>query len=346
MLAVLHIAVPFTMIVPLHVQFNLYAASIDGYEVTFDVPKSSGTPATLESPDYVLLNEMPAYMADVLEVRCRSDSFDRRVETEIDPPKTTIAAVVGSFLERLKFVVRAPQVRLVEFPLCRWHLRYLSDDGSELVEEEGFVRGRGAAQFSFGFVALHPNVWDSTHSLPHEYKVEPWHSLLVDARGALPHVGTAVVLAATALEVFIGAVLTRLASESTVPKELWGWITDRGDWQKEPSVEEQFSVLLHVLCGHSLKEDEGLWEAFKNLRTARNSFVHEGRAMLGKQPLQADRAAALIDKADQLLVRVREWLPEHMRWPVYAHAVQVTVGKKIASTSSAASKNDPVSEAT
>jgi hypothetical protein len=85
-----------------------------------------------------------------------------------------------------------------------------------------------------------------------------------------------------------------------------------------------------VPCGRSLKEDNGLWEAFKNLKKARNSFVHEGQAMLGKQALLATEAAGLIDRADQMLAKIRDWLPEHLRWPVYAHSAQVVVGKTIA----------------
>jgi hypothetical protein len=330
MLAVLHIAVPFTMIVPLGTEFSLYAAGIDGYEVVFDIPKNTGRLVTPESPDYVFVSDKPAYLADALAIRFRKDSFDRRIGAEIDPPARTISAVVASFLERLKVVSRAPQVRGVAFPECQWHLQYLADDETELPPQEGLVRGRGGAQFSFSYVALYPEMWKSIHSLPHEHDVLPWQMLLIDARGALPHVGTAVVLAATALEVFIADVLARLAAQSNVPIELWGWITDRGDWQKEPSVEEQYSVLLHVLCGHSLKEDNSLWEAFKNLRRARNSFVHEGQAKLGKKGLEPAEATVLLEKADQVLARIREWLPESLRWPVYADTVQVRIGKRVA----------------
>jgi hypothetical protein len=336
MLALLYIAVPFTMIVPLETEFSLYAMDIDGCEVVFDIPKNGGKPIATESPDYVNVSDKPAYIADTLAIRFRKESFDRRISGEIDPPAQTIAAVVTSFLERLRLVARAPQVRGVTFPQCQWHLHYLADDETELPVQEGLLRGRFAAQFNFSYVAVYPDLWNSIHALPHMHEIAPWQTLLIDARGALPHVGTAVVLAATALEVFISEVLKRLAIESEVPDELWAWIADRGDWQKEPSVEEQYSVLLQVLCGHSLKEDNGLWEAFKNLRRARNSFVHEGLAMVGKQVLQIADATALLDKADQVLTKIRDWLPEVHRWPVYDHAVQVQLGKRIGTGSTSA----------
>jgi hypothetical protein len=46
--------------------------------------------------------------------------------------------------------------------------------------------------------------------------------------------------------------------------------------RREPTVEDQFSVLLSVLVGHSLKDNARLWERLVNLRDARNSFVHTG----------------------------------------------------------------------
>jgi hypothetical protein len=220
MLAVLHVTLPFAMLVPLETEFALYSTVVDGYEVVFDLPKSSGRPTNSESPDYVTLNDKPTYVADALDVRFRKESFERGVDAEIDPSAQIINAVVGSFLERLKFVARAPQARRVMFPHCPWHLRYLADDGTELQMQAGFVRGRFTEQFSFSYVAIYPEVWDSIHSLPHGYVMAPWQTLLIDARGALPHVGTAVVLAATALEVFISEVLTQLAKESRIPGEL------------------------------------------------------------------------------------------------------------------------------
>jgi hypothetical protein len=90
----------------------------------------------------------------------------------------------------------------------------------------------------------------------------------------LPEVGPALVLAVTALETLISATLNQLASSANLPSGLWEWINNRGDYRKEPSVEEQFDVLLRVLAGKSLRNQSDLWRGFKDLKEARNSFVH------------------------------------------------------------------------
>ena len=231
------------------------------------------------------------------------------------------------YLSRLKYVARAPQVHLIKLPECPWSLEYLCDDGTELPQEAGLVRRRGALNFSFPYIACDPALWDHIHSLPPEFEPPAWHTLLVDSRGVLPHVGTAVVLAATALEVLIADVLNHLFDMSEIPEPLWSWINDRSDWQKEPSVEEQYSVLLEGLSGHSLKEDNALWEAFKNLRKARNSFVHEGVPRIGRCVVTSIEALAMIGRADQIAEKVGEWLPEELRWPVFVQPVQVEFGK-------------------
>ncbi len=141
--------------------------------------------------------------------------------------------------------------------------------------------------------------------------------LRLDARSALPNVGSAVVLAATSLEVFISVLLDALAVRQELAPDLWKWIADRdGKLLQQPSVEEQFDVLLKHLCGHSLKEEGTLWEAFKNLRSARNTFVHEGVARVGKTAVTKEEALTLVNRVDDIVRRIREWIPDDLRWPV------------------------------
>jgi serine/threonine protein kinase len=82
-----------------------------------------------------------------------------------------------------------------------------------------------------------------------------------DAQGMMPNVGAAITLAATWLEVFIGRPLDTLVNDVVVQPDLM------------------------------------LWEAFKNLRAARNSFVHEGVARIGQEPVTKVVAAQLIGRA-------------------------------------------------
>lgn len=135
----------------------------------------------------------------------------------------------------------------------------MNDDGSELEKTEGLVRGWGSLRYSVDLIGCSPTVWDLVFSLPDDFEAPAWHTLLVEARGALPHVGTAMVLAATALEVLIAELLNRLVVGSSVPAPLWEWINSRGDWRKEPSVEDQYGAPLQAVCGHTLKEDNAAW---------------------------------------------------------------------------------------
>src|SRR5438034_258519 len=80
-----------------------------------------------------------------------------------------------------------------------------------------------------------------------------------------------------ALEVFIANILDQVAAKHYFPGDLWSWISRRGDNLRDPTPEEQLDVLQKHVKLHSLKDDAGLWESFKHLRTARKSFVHAGR---------------------------------------------------------------------
>jgi hypothetical protein len=172
-------------------------------------------------------------------------------------------------------------------------------------------------QRRWSFIGISPEIWDSAFGLPSRFEVPVWDGLRLDAIAALPNVGTAFVLAATSLEVFISVLLDELAAKKRLSVSLWTWITTRDNKiLQQPSVEEQFDVLLKEFTGHTLKEEATLWEAFKNLKAARNSFVHEGVAMIGKKPVSEGVAATLVGQVDNIIAKIREWIPEELRWPV------------------------------
>ena len=88
----------------------------------------------------------------------------------------------------------------------------------------------------------------------------------------------------------------------------------REHWMKDPSVEEQYDTLLSILAAKSLKCDQGLWTAFKELKGARNSLVHEGLAKLRNgTPVDDQKARTLLEGAARIIEWVEALLPEAHR---------------------------------
>ncbi len=220
MLARLFVLLPFNLTVPDGEQFIVYEYEDSGYKVRFYPPGRSDRAPSSTDPDQLKINGIPAFQAEVLRIDFHKDSFDRRSEIPCDPPEPVINRAINSFLVRLRHVLHAAQVRPLNFPLVTWRLQYLNDDETELEKKERFVRGRGTFQFSFSWTALTKKVWDDVHNLQPDYEPPPWESLLLDASAELPSIGPAVVLAATALEVFISQVLDQLATIRNAPLEL------------------------------------------------------------------------------------------------------------------------------
>jgi len=157
----------------------------------------------------------------------------------------------------------------------------------------------------------------------------------------MPNIGAAITLTATALEVCIAHVLDRLVTTTTVPEEMWKWINER-DHLKQPSTEEQFDQLLHILSGHSLKEEDGmLWEAFKHVRGARNTFVHEGSARIGKDAVTEAVAGQLIGRATEIIKKIRLWMPDVMRWPEPNVPVAMNISHSLSAMIMKGGKADP-----
>src|SRR5262245_29826657 len=270
MLAQLYVLLPFSITVPEGEQFTIYEYADEGYGVRLYPPRRSDRLVPQEEQvDQVQIDGAPAYQADALRIDFHKESFDRSKERiaarMFDPPQEVVRRVVSSFIVRLRHVAGAAHVRPLDFPAVTWRIRYLNDDETELEQDERLVRGLGALSFSFRWTGLTKQVWEDLHKLPPDYEPPPWEELLLDAHSDLPRVGPGVVLAATALEVFIGHALDDLAARSPVPPALWDWLNDRDDKHYlQPSVEEQYDGLLKFFTGHSLKTEARLWESFMN----------------------------------------------------------------------------------
>jgi hypothetical protein len=121
--------------------------------------------------------------------------------------------------------------------------------------------------------------------------------LLLDAEAQLPDIDAAIALANAALEAFSKWLLDQLASLSTLPEGLWDWMNHRGFFLKDPSVDDRFDPLLKVFTGRTLKEEVQLWKAYKDLRSARNSFSHRGKPVVDGKEVTVEHAAALVEGA-------------------------------------------------
>jgi hypothetical protein len=284
--------------------------------------------------DCILVDGSPIIQANLLQIDFRKPDFDRRPPTEPmggDPPIELVLEIVNDFLGALRSVAQAGHVKPLD-PLSVWRLDYLADDGSELPAKEGLIQGRFASGFHWQVSVLNEAIWDGVRAVIPGYKSSTWETLLLDAKALLPEVGPALVLAFTALETLIAATLEQLVSQIDMPDGLWQWINDRGDYRKEPSVEEKFDILLSALANKSLKEEGHLWKAFKNLKEARNSFVHEGRAVLGKnkEEVTPEKASSLIAKARDIVRWVEPLLPSEMRSLGIEQRFDVEVSKQLA----------------
>ena len=320
MIARLLVQLPFTIAVPDGAEFVVYGYEDEGCEVRFYPPCRSDQCTAGRQVD-VKIGGRPAFFADLLRIDFHRDSFSR-CPNEQDPPEAVIKRAVDSLVARIRHVANAPQARSVNFPQVTWRLQYLDDSGQELERDESLVRARLGLARSVSYVGLDEAAWNDIHSLPPDYEPEPWDELLLEAQFELPRIGPAVVLAATALEVLISRTLDTLAVTLHTPA-LWEWVNARSDILKRPTVEEQFDSLLHLFTGHSLKSERQLWASFMNLKQARNTFVHTGVARIGSHPVSAETAGKLVRAAQDVVAKVREWLPEEQRWTVLKHGLQV-----------------------
>ncbi len=279
-------------------------------------------PADVQTATHsIRMDDAPTIQANLLQIDFLKADFDRRrilpggLLEAGDPPIRLVFELANGFLARVRTVTRGSEIKPASPGTTFWRLDYLTDTENEFPYSPELFRRTVGVPVSWRAAGLNTAVWTKALTLPDDFRAPTWDTLLLDARALLPEVGPAVVLAYAALETFIESSLNQLAPLANVSPDYWNWINDRGDLRKLPSVNEQFDQLLLVLINRTLKEENQLWEALQNLQDARNSFVHEGRPIIGGREVTTELATTLIIRAQAIIDWVELLLPDHLRRP-------------------------------
>jgi hypothetical protein len=289
---------------------------------------------------FILMDGVSTVHANMLQIDFHKNDFERRSGVDCQDLSEDLVGLAFELANRLFISIRTltkgSHIKPLEILGSNWRLDYLNDDYQDLQHEPDKIRRRLGASFGWKICGITEEVWSKAHTLSSSYCPSSWESLILDAEMLLPEVGPALVLAATALETLISVTLNHFASIANLPLGLWEWINNRGDHRKEPSVEEQFDRLLRVLASKSLMDQKELWKAFKDLKDARNSSVHDGVAviMIGKRKktkkvVTRELAYTLVGQAKEIIDWVEFLLPSELRRPKLEHQTQFEMFKVI-----------------
>lgn len=318
------------------VQSAARTANVAPGDITPDNIRELVRPSENAQPsNQIFMNHASTLVVDLLQILFRkSGDFNRErdafVDASTDVPTFPLAIeIANEFLSRFRMLTGDFRIRNLIATRTLAVLEYLADDGQPVAKDPSKLSGAANHYANTRLNPLPPHVWDAIRTTTAATDGRAWDGLLLDAIGLLPDIGPALVLAATSLETLIADALDSLSgATSVVPQSLWTWINDRGDYRKEPSVLDQYDTLLKVFTGRSLRDETELWEALRNIRDARNSFVHEGKALIGKREVSLADARALLAKAERIVQWVEAFLPETARRPRLTQTISIAVRKQ------------------
>jgi hypothetical protein len=295
-----------------------------------------------EKSSAVSVQDAPGIPTDVLQIDFIAEQFDRSPNAD-DPPLELGFAIANETLSRLRTLGRAPRIRAVHPNDSVAQFEFLNDDGSQLEPAPPLVRTKAGAPMHFEVTVLPSVVWHGMWQLPDGFAASAWDTLFLDAKASLPEVGPSLVLAYAALESRITDALDVLAGTTGLDNGLWTWINSRGDdYAKQPSIAERFDALARALSGKSLKDEPRLWEAFQNVRAARNGYAHAGKAEIGRKEVSRDQATELIGRVGGILEWVDALLPiEHRRPSVNLSDIKIQITKSVIAGSLAQGVESP-----
>jgi len=306
----------------IHLQFPLWILPSDQLKPMMTTVGELGVTVHPPVPDTSVVSVATVQVDDEQAVLCGAivvdvhGEFDRRIESDHAHLVDTGFAVAAEFMARLRVLSLAAAMKPLQRSGTSWRLDFFRDDGSSFEMDPTLVRGRASLWSSPGtFTYVSPEAWQQAFS---PTAIPPTADLILDAIAALPHVGSALTLAATAIEVRVSTALEILAPLRTdvVSPEFWSWVNDRrNDHKRQPAVDEELRELLALFTGHDLHERADLWKFFTDLRQARNRFAHEGVASIGGKLVDVERAGGLIDGARQIIDWIESFLPAQFRRP-------------------------------
>ncbi len=279
------------------------------------------------------INGKLVYQANALEIVFQKDAFDRRRvldRDDHDPKPEFIFKVANSFLAKLRSITQGSDVKLLGEQNALWRLEYLTDAQEELPHDPELFRATSGFGIHGSLTVVNKDIIEKVASLPQNYEMQTWETLILDAEALLPDVRASLVLAFSALETLIAIALDYFVTTTPTPPGLWKWVNKRDFWLKEPSVDEKYTVLLKILTNKSLKDDPALWQSFVDLRKARNSIAHTGKPTLNRREINPEQAGQLIGGAKNIINWIEQVLPEIMRRPIYATQTNINIVKPIA----------------
>lgn len=352
MLARFRVLLPYSFSIPYHDYAMLKAQELlcDEYRVKIYPPQMANVDSTLTdvtSPIPLMdavneleeatvitpiaaikINGQEVVQANLLQldlVAARDFARDRTSTGVFDPPLEIFFRLANSVIARLKSVGRMSKIKFIDLDsAAAWKIEYLADTGQALPQDQALYRGTTGHKLSWQISAMPLGLWELALTLPVDFTPPIWHNLILDAKAQLPEVNASIVLASAALESFIKLSLDTLAKRASIPADSWSWINNRDDvLQKQPSTKERFDQVLFLLTGKSLRREQPqLWKELDNLRIARNSLVHEGKAVTKKKTRKTttttdvtpEIASVMVDNAARIIAWVESLLPpEHRR---------------------------------
>lgn len=270
----------------------------------------------------VMVNEKETIAANLLQIDFIADrDFERRIGTvQTDPTVNLFFNLANKLIQKLRSFASLPHIRLLTSSnSLGWRIEYLTNEGEELKKDSDKSRSVQSGVTRWKTNVITKEVWKNAAHDFCDFEPYVWDSLLLDAYAQAEDVNAAIVLANASLESVIDFTLEVLARESTVSQQSFEWLINRNqDYIRQPSVKEKFDNLLFLISGHSLKEDNELWEGLNDLRCARNSMVHRGKAVLrkGKKGIEKEVdwmiAKELLAKTTKIINWLESLLPANV----------------------------------
>jgi hypothetical protein len=206
MIARVRLALPYLITIPKEEELETIEYEEEGYQITIFPPyqaefnqseaqfldpssmreileKLSPVASTLIVPT-MQLDGKPVFQANALQLIFHKENFDRRIVLpleEHDPTEAFVIKVANDFLSKFRSVTQGANIKLLLLGKTMWKLDYLTDTGEELPQNPNLYRATFKYSGHLALVLLNKKLMTKIKSLPKNYEMQTWETLIIDA---------------------------------------------------------------------------------------------------------------------------------------------------------------------
>jgi hypothetical protein len=232
-------------------------------------------------------------------------------DNECESLRKTIQSVIDYWFTTLRYVSNFVKLKPFEIYRTFYDINFTSDDGEPItIPDLRLIR-----RVNVLYYIITNEMWNEATQIPYEYSLPQWKITLLDSRDLVNNPGSALVLAFSSLEIYINELLIKHVNLFENEQNKYRYLDKIQN--VNTNIYDKFCTLSKKILGFSLKKNDVLFNVFKNIKEARNCFIHNGTLIFNRTEITPVSIVSIINKIESIIHFYEVNINEEYRTKIY-----------------------------